>query len=215
VSKFEQVLSDKTCRTCKNTFHPRKADRVYCSMACYLGDVTKHKQRNCAQCGISYKPYRGINSYKSKYCSVACSAEARINQQEKKCRECGKSFLFKPSQSNHYRGAGKYCSRDCSYAGIVKDNAKKPIKDKYGRTNRKADVEWSKAIKERDNYTCQRCGVYSESGLHAHHKATRGAHPELKHNIDNGVTLCNSCHTWVHKNPKQSYELGWLVRSGN
>lgn len=208
-------IQDKLCRKCSTPFHPRKAGRVYCSMDCYLTDVTKHKPQKCARCDREYTPYRGVNSIKSKYCSVKCSSEARFKQVKRTCRQCGEGFLFKPSQANHYKGAGKYCSRDCSYAGIVKETASKPIKDKYGRTKRKADIEWSKAVKERDNYTCKRCGVYAESGLHAHHKATRGAHPELKHDIDNGVTLCNSCHTWVHKNPKQSYELGWLVRSGN
>lgn len=174
-------------------------------------EISLLKTKVCKVCGKKYKPHRGINRITSKYCSLQCSGKAKANQVEKKCRNCGLVFNFKPSQLKAYPNSGKYCSRRCGYDYRVKKNAARPTDDRYGRTNRVADIAWRTAVKERDNGVCQRCGVINEQ-MHAHHKATRGAHPELKYDLSNGITLCNSCHTWVHHHPKESYESGWLVR---
>lgn len=125
------------------------------------------------------------------------------------CNNCNKEFTISPSQFRYYKGAGKYCSRDCVYKGRVKEFENKPTKDKWGRTRRKADLLWSKAVRERDNYTCQKCGVHN---LHipTHHIATRRRRPDLKHVIENGISLCGSCHSWVHNNPMLATQLGFL-----
>lgn len=128
------------------------------------------------------------------------------------CRYCGKVFEFKLSQLNAYKGGGQYCSRPCSYAGQVKRNARKPITDKYGRSGRKADKEWREAVRERDNFTCRRCGKY-DPYIHAHHVATRSRRPDLKHDVDNGICLDGTCHQWVHHNPVEAERLGFLVES--
>lgn len=133
-----------------------------------------------------------------------------FQQEEKTCRNCGEKFFFRPSQLKAYPNAGKYCSRKCGYEYRARKNALRPSDDKYGRTNRVADIAWRTAVKDRDKNTCQRCGVTNDV-MHAHHKATRGAHPELKYDVNNGVTLCGSCHQWVHRNPKEASGLGFMV----
>lgn len=56
---------------------------------------------------------------------------------------------------------------------------------------------WRESVFERDNYTCQKCMKRGRT-LHPHHIKKRCDCPELIFDINNGITLCNSCHTKVH-----------------
>lgn len=66
--------------------------------------------------------------------------------------------------------------------------------------------EWKdlvKAVYERDGYRCQRCHHHQDHGehaLHAHHIATWSQAPDRRMDLDNLVTLCRACHSWVHSN---------------
>jgi len=60
-------------------------------------------------------------------------------------------------------------------------------------------ADWKKKIKERDQYTCQRCGaVLNTTKLDAHHKMPVWFMPELQFDLDNGITLCKKCHHALH-----------------
>lgn len=77
--------------------------------------------------------------------------------------------------------------------------------------------QWRSDVFERDNYTCQECGVHTGNGkrvyLEAHHiksfskiiheygittYAQAASTPELW-NINNGITLCRKCHDLTKK----------------
>jgi hypothetical protein len=73
----------------------------------------------------------------------------------------------------------------------------------------KKDVEWAQLIKNRDNWTCQKCGKSyppKSRGLHAAHifsrrfKATR-TDPE------NGLAFCFGCHMYFHSRPLEFIEF--------
>lgn len=54
---------------------------------------------------------------------------------------------------------------------------------------------WRRAVFERDDYTCQICTVYLGGGdLEAHHIKSYAKYPELRYDVENGVTLCNYHH---------------------
>lgn len=72
-----------------------------------------------------------------------------------------------------------------------------------------AEKTWTKAVREKDNYTCQRCGKYDKF-IHTHHVAPRSRRPDLKLAVANGICLDTECHAWVHANPIAATEQGLL-----
>lgn len=60
-----------------------------------------------------------------------------------------------------------------------------------------ASNTWRKQIFERDNYTCQECGVMN-GNVHAHHIKSWADYPKLRFEISNGITLCVDCHCKKH-----------------
>lgn len=71
-----------------------------------------------------------------------------------------------------------------------------------------------KAAFERDHGKCRRCG---RQATDVHHRKVRGMggtkNAETNFGLDNLVCLCRDCHNYIHHNPRESYELGWLVHS--
>ena len=55
--------------------------------------------------------------------------------------------------------------------------------------------EWKEAVYKRDNYTCFVCGDNKGGNLNAHHVKNFSEFPELRFDVDNGITLCKKCHT--------------------
>jgi len=57
---------------------------------------------------------------------------------------------------------------------------------------------WRKQVLERDNHTCRECGA-SHKRMISHHIKPIWSHPELSFDLDNGLTVCDSCHRRIHK----------------
>jgi len=163
-------------------------------------------EKTCQQCGVIFSVHR---CRVGTACSVKCARLLKRTRVTRICRNCSAEFAFAPSQLKHYKGGGKYCSRLCKAKGTIKETADKPIRDRYGRSNRTADKDWQLAVRERDDYTCQRCGK-QEDHIHTHHVAPRSIRPDLIHDIDNGKCLCAHCHLWCHHHPIEARALGLL-----
>lgn len=70
-------------------------------------------------------------------------------------------------------------------------------------------------VHQRDEESCVRCGTW---GGNVHHRMMRSQAPkDAVHRVENLALLCGSgttgCHGWVHANPAESYDNGWLVPS--
>jgi len=78
---------------------------------------------------------------------------------------------------------------------------------------RPTDTAFSNYIRERDNWTCQRCRTkydkYStedRQGLHNSHYWGRG-HEGTRFEVDNCIALCYGCHRlWGHGDQRDQYK---------
>lgn len=61
--------------------------------------------------------------------------------------------------------------------------------------------EWRRSVYARDNYTCQMCGA-NHCEVHAHHIIPQRMNRNLILVIDNGITLCRSCHELTYGKEK-------------
>ena len=91
---------------------------------------------------------------------------------------------------------------------IIVDNKVEFVSDAYikAKTNNNYRrtpeyYRWRKAVYERDNYTCQKCGTRG-GNLNAHHIKPFSKNKELRTDINNGITLCCKCHKEVHGEKK-------------
>lgn len=159
--------------------------KQYLSKACKTcGTIFQRKTR------VTYKQWATTN-----FCSLACCGEWRFNgdrhprwkggKVKKICQSCSKEFDVGQSRF----AKAKFCSPACKIKaqdrGISSANEKARKSDRYR--------EWRKGVFQRDDYTCQVCGTRGGI-LHADHIQPFAVFRKLRFDLDNGRTLCVTCH---------------------
>lgn len=134
---------------------------------------------------------------------IQCNKDIFGTKKKKYCDDCRKIIIHKNLKGNQYwklRKENPVGEKHHNWKGGL-TFWKKKIWDSAKYRN------WRKAIFQRDNYTCRKCG---EKGfLEAHHTPIGFAELLRKYNIktpeealnceelwklDNGITLCRKCH---------------------
>lgn len=169
------------CEYCGDTFE-RRGKRIprYCSMKCHDDARRFLLPMPCIQCGKAFTPkHRNI-----KHCSLECSHKTTKQTLSHKiactCLMCGKVTMRSPAL------ATKYCSPECYYA------SKFTTPEGYKKWRRNQDFRSAQrnSIKQRDGYKCVLCG--STDKLQIDHILPIGLGGGNA--IENGQTLCRSCH---------------------
>lgn len=95
----------------------------------------------------------------------------------------------------------------CNKCGTEKRSGKFHYKYNPNLTNKERDArdmqngeirKWRNKVYKRDNYTCQAC--HEQGGrLNAHHLYSWDKHEDYRFDVENGITLCQSCHKDFHR----------------
>lgn len=106
------------------------------------------------------------------------------------------------SEKGHDRNSSVECrekmarAKEGAFIGENNPNWKGGIAFKDPDRNRYPYKRWVRAVKDRDGWACRECG--SNDQLHAHHIKRWRDYPDLRYEIDNGLTLCHPCHEAAH-----------------
>ena len=185
----KQIPIDKKCLNCHKIFSVVKWEqkRKFCSLKCKSEDMKGltpwNKNSLTKNCLICKKEFyvghaRKTKRNQRKHCSIKCRAISQV----------GKEGWSKGKPRYNMRG-----ENHPMWNGGSKDE----------RNNLMQQIEyknWRKEVFERDNYACQICGIRAKKGLgkrvslEADHIKPWATFPNLRYVIDNGRTLCRSCH---------------------
>lgn len=180
-------IKTRICPNCGKVETGKSRDLVtlYCSYECWrVHCAGKHLKTGaygrCDECEEVFyiRGYR-LGQGSGHYCSLNCYFAAK-RVPEKSCPVCKKRF----------RKHTTTCSQRCSKIGVLNPLWKGGI-TKRSRTA--AVRQWRLAVFQRDNFTCQGCGI-QDVELHAHHIKNFNRYPELRLDVANGQTLCAPCH---------------------
>lgn len=180
----------KRCPVCAADFTAPSQSQVHCSSKCAASVAgLKRRRRKIFTCKACSKVFEGAAFREAKYCSKACWSDRR---KKKQCLNCGDTITSYT--------ALKFCGVNCSKTYRVGKNAARWKDGKSLERERlrlgKEVRAWRIAVFVRDNHTCQQCGTAKD--LHAHHVKHWATTPELRFDLDNGLTLCIDCHGIIH-----------------
>lgn len=163
--------------------------------------------KTCEFCNVEFNARRSI----IRFCGQSCSSKWRVKNHPlpASCFKKGVSVWNKGIKMSGM--SGKRHSQETkekmrlSSSGPLSSNWKGGITEENYRIRRsKKYADWRTSVFIRDGYSCQSCGAKSSAGnrvrLEADHIKPFATFPELRFDLDNGRTLCASCHrktpTW-------------------
>lgn len=197
-------LCSKEYKTFKNWYNRTKHHT--CSRECADNLKKKLSIKQCQCCQKDY--YKSSGQKRSKYCSQSCQSEASKKRINLNCEICKKEYSVNFARKN----TSRFCSKDClrKHTGYLASTRIGILNSQYKgfndekRTNKSKLKLWSNLVKRRDK-SCKLCG--SIENLEAHHVKSYKDNPDLRFDIDNGITLCLKCHALQHIDDPKSLRL--------
>lgn len=189
----------------------KKYKTHYCDNICSSKAKKKRETRLCDVCGtkVTRKPSEFTENV---YCSRECYHKSttteytKVNNKVKyNCSYCGKEAERYPSEMKGKKYM--YCSMECKnkHNGVLMQGENHhrwnpDLTEEERIESRKTPeyIQWRENVYNRDDYTCRACGDDRGGNLVAHHILNFSEYEELRHSVDNGITLCEKCHKSFH-----------------
>lgn len=196
--------------------------KKYLDVVCNLcGDLWLMRSDNvkkwsgfCHKCYFKNKKLENNKLLLEGEFNVGLHKNGKFSKKKLLCEFCSKEFI-KTSKKEKQR----FCTLTC-YHGFLKG---KPLPESlleirktfFGENHpnwkggRSTEIQilrgsdnlklWRSLVFKRDGYKCLKCNIIG-SFLNAHHIENFSEHPDKRFDINNGITLCKTCHNNFHKN---------------
>jgi 5-methylcytosine-specific restriction endonuclease McrA len=156
---------------------------------------------------VKYKGCNNITSGEYRDKAIKNSKETIKNKDKKiiecECEICNSIYTVKESVYNTV--GSRFCSNECKYIFLFNTEPENHPRWKGGITNKNQNLrnsleyrEWRSNVYKKDFYKCQKCNSIGKD-LNAHHIENWSGNPDLRFDINNGITLCGSCHNELHE----------------
>lgn len=153
---------------------------------------------------VIYVPPPRLRAAAKHYCDVECKGKASaLDNFSKICDFCSSEFWRRNDETAGNYRKRKYCSEACRVKAappptlIGADNPRYKGDLARRKQSRGTQGKWRRDVLSRDQATCQHCGD-KDVPLVAHHILSWEDFPNLRDDVDNGLTLCNPCHFIEH-----------------
>jgi len=210
--EVDQLFKDNNCKMLGRYI---RSD-IPVKYRCECGNISKilignlRKGQRCSKCGVKKNNESRRFSYakvKSIFEDAKCKliTKTYINAFQKLKYECSCGNISKISLSSFQQG------HRCRKCGVEKVRTKVLGKKHWNYNPNLTEKDrqrwrwyylpeymgWRKEVFGRDRYRCQCCRKQG-GNLNAHHKESFNNNSELRLNVNNGITLCKTCHDLFH-----------------
>jgi 5-methylcytosine-specific restriction endonuclease McrA len=223
----EKIRDYEECEWCgADTINTENSEKTFCDRDCYAKWQSEYEvgenhpswkggpvTLECEQCGSEFERKQS-HAEESRFCSQQCQGDwlaenktgldhPLAKQSVIECSWCGEEFHRSPS---NIADGENFCCKPC-YSKWMSENRTGENHPRYtgGRENygRGWNDKKKQAVRERDGYECQSCGMTQDAhkdeygrSLTVHHirKASAFDNPEKRNAMSNLVTVCMGCH---------------------
>ena len=206
---------EKQCKRCSKKFQTSFWWQVYCCHPCYIED-TRGKPRPKVKESLRkfhtdhpgyFKQFPNSGRFQKdhqvpqewrdkrlqKFVNYWASEESKRRMSESRIR-----YLFEHPEVMVILGQNQSGARHWNWKGGISD----PMHLLRHTTEYN---EWRLAVYSRDEYRCRTCG--SKKDIIAHHILPFKDYPLVRFSVENGMTLCRSCHKRLHSEVGKSTQF--------
>jgi len=194
------------CKFCKKEYTPKKKIQQFCGRSCAMKFSRQNNTNWKTNKGKKFPQLSGENN-SSKRPEIRKKLSAALKGRDlywgQKIADSRQRNGYKPTLATKLKQRESHIKRvraglhNNYKGGVTKENEKirKSVEYKI----------WRQAVFERDDYTCQTCGVRG-GDIEADHVMPFAEYPDLRFEILNGRTLCKACH---YIRTKEQLKLTW------
>ena len=153
---------------------------------------SKVKIQKICSCGKQFEVWPAREN-RAKYCSMECHNKAKIGR-----RPWNKELIgYRAGEKHHWYGRDMSGEKNPSWKGGP---------DFWKQTDRRWDSgyqAWRMKVGTRDGFKCRIANVNCDDIIEVHHILPWRDFPELRYEVNNGITLCHIHHPRVRMEEKR------------